>query len=145
MIGLANMRARRVGERSPRGRDVVIIFAISAVFSACVGEPSAWLTSRTTATSRPHGTAWPTRHRGVALRAEDKSSERTDQERLEFMESPLGQLIGFIAKGLSTGPLNEGKIWFAKLQAGEYDEAVVSAKLESYISSNPAVMFSFSK
>eukprot|EP00931_Biecheleriopsis_adriatica_P061128 TRINITY_DN36746_c0_g1_i1.p2 TRINITY_DN36746_c0_g1~~TRINITY_DN36746_c0_g1_i1.p2 ORF type:complete len:132 (-),score=27.06 TRINITY_DN36746_c0_g1_i1:294-689(-) len=80
--------------------------------------------------------------RRVALQAD---KERTDEERLQFMESPLGQLIGGAAKLLSSGPLNEGKIWFAKMQAGEYDEAAVAAKLESYISSNPAVMFSFSK
>lgn len=71
--------------------------------------------------------------------------KKSDDERLEFMNSPVGQAIGFIAKGLSSGPLNDGKIWFAKMQAGEYDEAAVSAKLQSYISDNPVVMFSFSK
>mmetsp|Transcript_98295 Transcript_98295/g.194758 ORF Transcript_98295/g.194758 Transcript_98295/m.194758 type:complete len:144 (-) Transcript_98295:472-903(-) len=142
---VAGTRGRRLGGRSPIGRDVVLLFAILAVFSACMGEPNAWLTSRTRTTSRAQSASWPTTHRGVALRAEEKSSEQKDKERLEFMESPLGQLIGFIAKGLSSGPLNEGKIWFAKLQAGEYDEAATSAKVESYISGNPVVMFSFSK
>lgn len=96
----------------------------------------------------PLPTRWPGRAGGGTTgsvsqrRAKD---EKTDDERLEFMDSPLGQVIGFLAKGLSSGPLNEGKIWFAKMQAGEYDEAAVSAKLQSYISNNPVVMFSFSK
>eukprot|EP00448_Togula_jolla_P039901 CAMPEP_0170645250 /NCGR_PEP_ID=MMETSP0224-20130122/42967_1 /TAXON_ID=285029 /ORGANISM="Togula jolla, Strain CCCM 725" /LENGTH=225 /DNA_ID=CAMNT_0010976429 /DNA_START=57 /DNA_END=735 /DNA_ORIENTATION=+ len=69
---------------------------------------------------------------------------RTDEDRLEFMNSPVGQVVGAVASALSTGPLNEGKIWLAKTMAGDYDEAAVSAKLESYISENPAVVFSFS-
>jgi len=79
------------------------------------------------------------------MQADSKGQTDKDKERVEYMESPLGQFLGVIAKGLSSGPLNEAKIWFAKSQAGEYDEAAMSAKLESYISDNKVVMFAFSK
>lgn len=80
----------------------------------------------------------------TALRAE-KDGGRSDEERLAFMDSPLGQAIGAFANFLSSSPLNDGKIWFAKQQAGEYDEAKVKAQVDAYISENPVVMFSFSK
>eukprot|EP00913_Durusdinium_trenchii_P016284 g15303.t1 len=53
------------------------------------------------------------------------------------MESPFGQAMGFLAKALSESPLNDAKIAFAKMQAGDYDEAAAEK--------NKVVMFSFAK
>ncbi|CAK0843932.1 unnamed protein product [Prorocentrum cordatum] len=79
----------------------------------------------------------------VAVRAQ--SQEEKDKERLEFMDSPIGQAIGAFAKFLSDSPLNDGKIAFAKMQAGDFDEAAVGKKVDAYLANNAAVMFSFSK
>ena len=49
------------------------------------------------------------------------------------MESPLGQALGFLAKALSESPLNDAKIAFAKMQAGDYDEAKAEERLEEPI------------
>lgn len=53
-----------------------------------------------------------------------------DEDRVGYMESPLGQAMGFLAKALSESPLNDAKIAFATMQAGDYDEAVAEKKLE---------------
>lgn len=34
-------------------------------------------------------------------------------------------------------PLNDGKKWLAKMQAGDYSEAEISARLDKYIQDNP--------
>ena len=34
-------------------------------------------------------------------------------------------------------PLNNGKKWLAKMQAGDYSEADINAKLDQYIQKNP--------
>ena len=34
-------------------------------------------------------------------------------------------------------PLNDGKKWLAKVQAGDYPEGEMSAKLDQYIQNNP--------
>ncbi|CAJ1400064.1 unnamed protein product [Effrenium voratum] len=75
---------------------------------------------------------------GVARRAKD-------DDRVNYMESPLGQFLGSIAKAMSDSPLNDAKIWFAQTQAGEYDEAAARGKLEDYIKNNKVLMFSFTK
>lgn len=72
-------------------------------------------------------------------------AEKSDEERLEFMNSPVGQFIGGLAKFLQDSPLNEGKIWFTVSQAGDYDEAAAAKKLDDYISSSKVTMFSFTK
>mmetsp|Transcript_59587 Transcript_59587/g.156665 ORF Transcript_59587/g.156665 Transcript_59587/m.156665 type:complete len:218 (-) Transcript_59587:79-732(-) len=82
--------------------------------------------------------------RTVAVRAE-KEGGRTDEDRLAFMDSPVGQALGWLSKALAESPLNDAKIAFAKMQAGEYDEAEYTAKVDSYIKDNAAVMFSLSK
>mmetsp|Transcript_5435 Transcript_5435/g.16083 ORF Transcript_5435/g.16083 Transcript_5435/m.16083 type:complete len:147 (-) Transcript_5435:142-582(-) len=61
------------------------------------------------------------------------------------MDSPLGRAVGALAKFASESPLNDGKLWLAKMQAGEYDKGTVRAKVDSLIQDNPVVVFSFSK
>eukprot|EP00435_Cladocopium_sp_Y103_P010170 s1352_g2.t1 len=68
-----------------------------------------------------------------------------DEDRVDYMESPFGQAMGWLAKALSESPLNDAKISFAKMQAGEYDEEAAQKKLEGYIGGDKVVMFSFSK
>mmetsp|Transcript_52919 Transcript_52919/g.115567 ORF Transcript_52919/g.115567 Transcript_52919/m.115567 type:complete len:209 (-) Transcript_52919:144-770(-) len=114
----------RVARRAALRRAALAMAAMLGVASAFVG---------------PLGR--PSAMRGaVALRA-----ERTDEERLEFMNSPVGQFITWAAKALSDSPLNDAKIAFAKMQAGDFDEKAYTAKVDSYINDNGAVMFSFSK
>lgn len=139
---------RQAGKRSP-----------IAVILVALGIGLAWklpgwaLPSRSVRTASPNpkiaGLPIHGQHRPGAQAAQwaKKGSDggRTDEERLAFMDSPLGQAIGAFAKFLSDSPLNDGKIWFAKMQAGEYDRERVGAKVDAYISENPVVMFSFSK
>ena len=68
-----------------------------------------------------------------------------DEDRVNYMESPFGQAMGWLAKALSESPLNDAKISFAKMQAGEYDEEAAQKKLEDYIEGDKVVMFAFSK
>mmetsp|Transcript_10728 Transcript_10728/g.15139 ORF Transcript_10728/g.15139 Transcript_10728/m.15139 type:complete len:216 (-) Transcript_10728:38-685(-) len=95
----------------------------------------------------PSHPALPVRVRrtGVAMMRAEKEGSSKDEARVAYMESPFGQALGVVAQALSSGPLNDAKIAFAKFQAGEYDEAAVKAKLEKYIEENPTVVFSFSK
>jgi len=51
--------------------------------------------------------------------------------------------IDAIAQFVSNSPINEGKKWFAKQQAGDYDETRVRQKLEDFIAENDIAMFSF--
>ncbi|XRA99226.1 hypothetical protein NFJ02_06g129250 [Pycnococcus provasolii] len=51
--------------------------------------------------------------------------------------------IDAIAQFVSNSPINEGKKWFAKQQAGDYDENRVRQKLEDFIAENDIAMFSF--
>merc|ERR1719265_325009 len=121
---------RADARRQPRPRAVLLVVAaVLAVWAP--GASTAWIV----------GAAGHVR-RSPALVA--RRAEQSDEERLEFMNSPVGQAIGFLAKALADSPLNDGKIWFAKVQAGEYDPAPVQAKLDSYIKDNAVVMFSFS-
>ena len=54
--------------------------------------------------------------------------------------SPVIKMINKFQEALQDSPAAKAKCALAKLQAGEYDEAVVNAKLDSLIS-EPAVMF----
>ena len=49
--------------------------------------------------------------------------------------------IDAIAQFVSNSPINEGKKWFAKQQAGDYDETRVRQKLEDFIAENDIAMF----
>jgi len=46
---------------------------------------------------------------------------------------------------LTNSPLNEGKKAVVKALAGDYDKAVVSAKLDALVSDTPVLMLSFVK
>jgi hypothetical protein len=56
--------------------------------------------------------------------------------------NPFIQAINSFQVAIQNSPVAEFKSKFAKLQAGDYDEAAVRAQLEDYIA-QPAVMFSF--
>ena len=57
--------------------------------------------------------------------------------------SPLIKAINALQETLQQSPIAKFKKDLAKLQAGNYDEAAVQAKLTSLIADEPAVMFSF--
>eukprot|EP00929_Paragymnodinium_shiwhaense_P089459 TRINITY_DN49607_c0_g1_i1.p3 TRINITY_DN49607_c0_g1~~TRINITY_DN49607_c0_g1_i1.p3 ORF type:complete len:139 (-),score=34.77 TRINITY_DN49607_c0_g1_i1:296-712(-) len=131
---------RRQGDMASRGRVLlpVLLFGVVATLVA----PAAFLQGslpRQGLAPKRSVSASSSRHR-TALQA-----EKSDEERLEFMNSPIGQAIGAFAKFLSESPLNDGKIWWAVSQAGEYDEAAAKKNLDSYITKDKVVMFSFSK
>merc|ERR1712023_384336 len=44
---------------------------------------------------------------------------------------------------LADSPINQGKLWFAKTRAGDYDVEATQAQLQSLINENPVLMFSF--
>ena len=56
--------------------------------------------------------------------------------------SPLIKAINSLQEAFQNSPAANFKAKLAKMQAGDYDEAAIKAKLESYIA-EPAVMFSF--
>mmetsp|Transcript_57806 Transcript_57806/g.161323 ORF Transcript_57806/g.161323 Transcript_57806/m.161323 type:complete len:148 (-) Transcript_57806:360-803(-) len=145
---------RRAGSSRRIWASPGLLALLSAAF--VVFEPSAFCHQSWTLPAQGVGTSASRRHAGairserrqeaaVVRLAEKEDSGRTDEERLAFMNSPVGQAIGAFANFLANSPLNDGKIWFAKMQAGDYDKAVVGAKLDGYINDNAVVMFSFSK
>lgn len=56
--------------------------------------------------------------------------------------SPFIKAINSLQEALQNSPIAQAKKSLAKMQAGDYDEAAVKAKLDAYIA-EPAVMFSF--
>ncbi|CAE8610198.1 unnamed protein product [Polarella glacialis] len=83
--------------------------------------------------------------RATSSRMQLQASSQEDDERLDFIKSPAGQAITWLAKALADSPLNDGKIWMAKMQAGEYDEMAVQKELDGLLSDNKVMMFSISK
>lgn len=57
--------------------------------------------------------------------------------------SSSDSFINKVTVALSNSPINQGKIWLAKQQAGDYDEAAYEAKLLQLIEETPVLMFSF--
>ena len=52
--------------------------------------------------------------------------------------SPLEGMINSLSVAVTNfKPLNDGKKWLAKVQAGDYSEAETRAKLDKYIQENP--------
>ena len=62
-------------------------------------------------------------------------------------DDPIGsrfvKAINALQEAIQTSPIAKFKKQMAVMQAGDYDKPAVSAKLESLISDNGAVMFSF--
>lgn len=71
----------------------------------------------------------PSRH-GLVVAAEDPTA------------NPFIQLINQFQEAIQDSPAAKFKRGLAKLQAGEYDESSINAKLDNLIG-QPAVMFSF--
>ena len=60
----------------------------------------------------------------------------------DVIGSPVIKAINALQEAIQNSPAAQFKKGLAKMQAGDYDEAAVKAKLEAYIA-EPAVMFSF--
>lgn len=58
--------------------------------------------------------------------------------------NPFTQAINSFQEAMQNSPIANFKQSVAKMQAGEYDEATVSARLNGLIADTPVVMFSFS-
>jgi len=56
----------------------------------------------------------------------------------------MNDFINGLTVAIQKSPLAEGKKALAKLQAGNYDSEATKAILNSYIQSNPVMVFSFS-
>ena len=53
-------------------------------------------------------------------------------------DGPLEGMINSLSVAVTNfQPLNDGKKWLAKVQAGDYAEGEMSAKLDQYIQNNP--------
>lgn len=52
-------------------------------------------------------------------------------------------LINQISEAVTNSPVNNLKKGIAKAQAGDYDEAAIRAKVDSYLNDNPVVVFSW--
>ena len=62
---------------------------------------------------------------------------------VEDDSNPFLAAINGLQEAMQESPVATLKKGFAKLQAGDYDEAAVKAKLEAQISDTPAIMYSF--
>ena len=62
---------------------------------------------------------------------------------VEDDSNPFLAAINGLQEAMQESPVATLKKGFAKMQAGEYDEAAVKAKLEAQISDTPAIMYSF--
>ena len=94
------------------------------------GKLAACRVSGPRAPSVPGSTSSP--RKGVSVRAQAKEGG--------FVEG----LINNLTVAIQSSPLAEGKKALAVAQAGSYDEAAVAAQLETYISDNAVMIFSFS-
>lgn len=77
---------------------------------------------------------------GTTLRSVASSRTTRVAVRAGFMEDAINGLT----VALKNSPLNQGKKALAIAQAGQYDEAAVRAKVQSYIDNNKVVVFSWS-
>ena len=59
----------------------------------------------------------------------------------EFLGGAAGKFISGLTEFVQSSPINQGKIWLAKTQAGDYDAEKTKMDLQDLISSNPVVMF----
>ena len=71
------------------------------------------------------------RHQQVRMMADDVD-----------LDNPFLKAINGLQEAFQNSPAATFKKGLAKMQAGDYDETAIKAKLDSYIS-EPAVMFSF--
>ena len=94
-----------------------VLLAVSASHALCVGAATA-----------PRST---TVRAAVRMQSEDPTA------------NPFIQAINSLQEAIQNSPAANFKEKLAKMQAGDYDKPAVSAKLESLISDNGAVMFSF--
>ena len=62
---------------------------------------------------------------------------------VEDDSNPFLAAINGLQEAMQESPVATLKKGFAKIQAGDYDEAAVKAKLEAQISDTPAIMYSF--
>ena len=58
------------------------------------------------------------------------------------LDNPFLKAINGLQEAFQNSPAATFKTGLAKMQAGDYDETAIKAKLDSHIS-EPAVMFSF--
>ena len=78
--------------------------------------------------------------------ASQQAQQDTQQDALPSdLEAQSAQraAMALLQEAMQESPVATLKKGFAKLQAGEYDEAAVKAKLEAQISDTPAIMYSF--
>ena len=58
-------------------------------------------------------------------------------------EGPIARAVNWLSVAVKNSPANNVKQAIAKAQAGDYDEAQVAARLQSYIEDNTVVVFSW--
>lgn len=58
-------------------------------------------------------------------------------------DNPVARAVNWLSVAVKNSPANAVKQAIAKAQAGDYDEAQVAARLESYIEDNKVVVFSW--
>uniref|UniRef100_A0A7S2WWS4 Uncharacterized protein n=1 Tax=Chloropicon primus TaxID=1764295 RepID=A0A7S2WWS4_9CHLO len=95
--------------------------------------PRAARTTTTTTTRRPR--------RVLVARADPEDVGGAEAD--EFLGGAAGKFISGLTEFVQSSPINQGKIWLAKTQAGDYDAETTKNELQDIISSNPVVMFSF--
>ena len=79
----------------------------------------------------------------VVRGAPGASLRRSHAVMVEDDSNPFLAAINGPQEAMQESPVATLKKGFARLQAGDYDEAAVKAKLEAQISDTPAIMYSF--
>ena len=79
----------------------------------------------------------------VVRGAPGASLRRSHAVMVEDDSNPFLAAINGLQEAMQESPVATLKKGFAKIQAGDYDEAAVKAKLEAQISDTPAIMYSF--
>jgi glutaredoxin 3 len=92
--------------------------------------------------SRPHGftAVQPARApRRVVARPPRASGSDNDAANPAFPEG----LVNAITVALTNSPVNEGKKWLARQQAGPYDSSAWKAKIEGEVGASPVIVYSW--
>mmetsp|Transcript_38469 Transcript_38469/g.46422 ORF Transcript_38469/g.46422 Transcript_38469/m.46422 type:complete len:206 (-) Transcript_38469:858-1475(-) len=99
------------------------------------------LSARTSITSKPLP-------RLVKLRAHDRATFSRSKVQLVTADlknsAEADTFLNKVTEFMANSPVNQAKKWLAQQQAGEYDSERISSEIDTYISDNKVMIFSYS-
>ncbi|DBA99895.1 hypothetical protein WJX77_003942 [Trebouxia sp. C0004] len=79
----------------------------------------------------------------VKPRLQSRRCQRVNKHAQVARADGFQNLINQISEAVTNSPVNNLKKGIAKVQAGDYDEAAIKAKVDNYLNDNPVVVFSW--